>query len=196
MSIVDEATGVIGLLEKAWNLLCDRLDPTRALAQRTIETFKAYGIARRQIPRLPPPELKCEEICGGLDGTEPSRYRLLSDGWQRYHSPCVSTKVAAIAVAQSLGVMVIDHDLPPILLRQFGAGRKLAPVMATQRQRLCHADDLITPLPRTDTPQRQAIWRDAKDWLGEDWLNVLASGSAGQSNRSMAAPAVSQMMPS
>jgi hypothetical protein len=58
MSIIGEATGVIGLLGKAWNLLRDRLDPARAQAQRLIETFEAYGVARQQIPRLLPPELK------------------------------------------------------------------------------------------------------------------------------------------
>jgi hypothetical protein len=34
------------------------LDPARAQAKRLIETFEAYGIARQQIPRLLPPELK------------------------------------------------------------------------------------------------------------------------------------------
>ncbi len=58
MSFVGEATGVVGLLGKAWNLLRDRLDPARAQAKRLIETFEAYGIARQQIPRLLPPELK------------------------------------------------------------------------------------------------------------------------------------------
>lgn len=56
MSIVGEATGVIGLLGKSWNLLRDRLDPARAQAQLLIDTFEAYGIARQQIPRLLPPE--------------------------------------------------------------------------------------------------------------------------------------------
>jgi hypothetical protein len=58
MSFVGEATGVFGLLGKAWNLLRDRLDPARAQAKRLIETFEAYGIARQQIPRILPPELK------------------------------------------------------------------------------------------------------------------------------------------
>jgi hypothetical protein len=59
MSIVGEATGVFGLLDKAWNLLRDRLDPARAQAQRLTETFEAYGFARQQIPSLltPDPEL-------------------------------------------------------------------------------------------------------------------------------------------
>lgn len=58
MSFVGEAAGVIGLLGKAWNLLRDRLDPARAQAKRLIETFEAYGIARQQIPRILPTELK------------------------------------------------------------------------------------------------------------------------------------------
>ena len=58
MSFVGEATGVFSLSGKAWNLLRDRLDPARAQAKRLIETFEAYGIARQQIPRLLPAELK------------------------------------------------------------------------------------------------------------------------------------------
>ena len=290
MSFVGEATGVFGLLGKAWNLLHDRLDPARAQAKRLIETFEAYGIARQQIPRLLPAELKLpnaafstpdklkdkvtselldwaadhlainrawldgvspqphilvdsykqpsryrdwlrerqriapdarrllvvwksagvavgpeahgplclvyEEISDGLDGTELSRYWLLSDGWHWDHSPCVSNMVAAVAVAQSLGVMVIGHDIPGSLLQQLEAGKKLAPVVATQHQRLWHPDDLITPLPHTDTPWRQAMSKDAQNWLGADGLHALANGSAGQSNSSMTAPAESQVMPS
>ncbi|MDP3923737.1 MAG: hypothetical protein Q8Q84_10295 [Hydrogenophaga sp.] len=290
MSFVGEATGVFGLLGKAGNLLRDRLDPARAQAKRLIETFEAYGIARQQIPRLLPPELKLpnaafstpdklkdkltselldwaadhlainrawldgvspqphlrvdkykqptlyrdwllerqqiasdarclllvwkpegvavgpnahgpmclvyEEISDGLDGTELSRYWLLSEGWHWDHSPCVSNMVAAVAVAQSLGVMVIGHDLPSALLEQLEAGKKLAPVVAKQRQHLWHPGDLITPLPRTDTPWRRAMWKDAQDWLGEDGLHALANGSAGKTNSSMAAPAASRVMPS
>lgn len=47
MSFVGEATGVIGLLVKAWNLLRDHMDPARAQAKRLIETFEAYGIANQ-----------------------------------------------------------------------------------------------------------------------------------------------------
>lgn len=277
MSIVGEVTAVFGLLGKAWNLLRDRLDPARAQAKRLIASFEAYGIARQQIPRLLPPELKdtltselldwaakylainrawldgvspqpqlrvdgykqpsryrawllerqqiapdarrlflvwkpagvavgpnahgplClvyEEISDGLDGTELSRYWLLSEGWHWDHSPCVSNMVAAVAVAQSLGVMVIGQDIPGALLEQLEAGKKLAAAVASQRQRLWHPDDLITPLPRTDTPWRQAMWEDAQDWLGEDGLHALTNGSAGKTNSSMAAPAASQVMPS
>ncbi len=57
MSIIGEATAVVGGLGKVWNLLRDRLDPARAQAKRLIETFEAYGIARQQIPRVLPSEL-------------------------------------------------------------------------------------------------------------------------------------------
>jgi hypothetical protein len=58
MSIVGETTGALGALTKFWSLLRDRLDPARAQAKRLIETMEAYGVARQQIPRILPPELK------------------------------------------------------------------------------------------------------------------------------------------
>jgi hypothetical protein len=45
MSFV-EPTGVFGLLDKAWNLLRDRLGPASAQPTRLIVSFEAYGIAR------------------------------------------------------------------------------------------------------------------------------------------------------
>jgi hypothetical protein len=39
MSIVGEATGVFGLLGKAWGWLRDRLDPARAQARLLIASF-------------------------------------------------------------------------------------------------------------------------------------------------------------
>jgi hypothetical protein len=59
MSIVGETTGALGLLGKSWGWLRDRLDPARLQAQRLIEAFEAYGIARQQIPRLMPAGLPC-----------------------------------------------------------------------------------------------------------------------------------------
>lgn len=58
MSLVGDATGLLGLLEKAWIRLQERLDPARAQAKRLIEAFEAYGVARQQIPRLLPASLK------------------------------------------------------------------------------------------------------------------------------------------
>jgi hypothetical protein len=57
MSVVEEATGVIGLLGKSWNWLEDRLDPARLSAKRLIAAFEAHGIARQQIIRLLPPHV-------------------------------------------------------------------------------------------------------------------------------------------
>lgn len=270
MSIIGEATGVFGLLGKAWNLVRDRLDPARAQAQRLIDTFEAYGIARQQIPRVLPAELKLpnaafstpdklkdkvtpelldwaadhlainrawldgvgsqphlrvdhykdpiryrewllerqnidpnvhrlllvwkgagvevgpeaggplclvyEEISEGLDGSEQSRYWLLSDGWRWDHSPCVSNMVATVAVAQSLGVTVVDQDVPMALLLQLETGKKLAPLVAHKRQRLWHPDDLVTPLPGTDTPWRQALWQDAQNWMSDRKSLAPSSG--------------------
>lgn len=57
MSVVEEATGVIGLLGKSWSWLEDRLDPARLSAKRLIAAFEAHGIARQQIIRLLPPHV-------------------------------------------------------------------------------------------------------------------------------------------
>lgn len=290
MSFVGEATGIFGLLGKAWILLRDRLDPARAQAKRLIVTFEAYGIARQQVPRLLPAELKLpnagfstpdklkdkvtpelldwaadhlainrawldgvsaqphlvmdkykqpahyrnwllerqrispnahrvllvwkpsgvavqpdahgplclvyEEVSEGLNGSEMSRYWLLSEGWHWGHSLCVSNMVATVAVARSLGVVVVGNDIPLAQLMKFEAGKMLAPEVAKQRQDLWHPYDLIIPLPGADTPWRQAMWKDAKDWLGADGLHPLAGGSVDETNSIPAAPAVSRAMPS
>ena len=47
MSIISETTGALGLLGKAWGWLRDRLDPARVQAQRLIQAFEAYGVARQ-----------------------------------------------------------------------------------------------------------------------------------------------------
>lgn len=57
MSVVEEATGVIGLLGKSWSWIEDRLDPARLSAKRLISAFEAHGIARQQIIRLLPPHV-------------------------------------------------------------------------------------------------------------------------------------------
>jgi hypothetical protein len=58
MSFVGEATGVLGLLGKAWSWVTSRRDPARGQAQRLIEAFEAFGIVRQQISRVMPDELK------------------------------------------------------------------------------------------------------------------------------------------
>jgi hypothetical protein len=265
MSIVGEANGVLGLLGKAWKLLRDRLDPAHAQAKRLIETFEAYGIARQQIPRLLPAELKLpnaafstpdklkdkltselldwaadhlairrswldhvdelphllvdhykapagyrdwlahrlevapdvtrfltvlkpwgqdipqgrgplcliyEETTDGLDRTEFTRYWLWSDHWRLDHAPCLENLLAVIAVARSLGIWVLGSDVPMALLEQLQAGKKLIPEVAKRRQGKWHPEDLVDPLLGQDSEWRQALWRGAQEYLGEDGIQV------------------------
>lgn len=265
MSFVGEATGVFSLLGKAWNLLRDRLDPARAQAKRLIETFETYGIARQQIPRVLPPELKLpnaafstpdklndkvtpelldwaavhlaisrswldgveetphlvedhykspegyrewlanrlevaptvsrllavlkplgqeipsgrgplcliyEETSAGLDGTEFSRYWLLSDQWSLHHAPCLENLLAVIAVARTLGVWVTGRDVPLRELQLLEAGKKLIPEVMKNRRGQWHPEDLIDPLPGKDSEWRQALWTGAQGYLAKTGIVV------------------------
>ncbi|MEZ5645600.1 MAG: hypothetical protein R3E99_10670 [Burkholderiaceae bacterium] len=275
MSIVGEATGVLGLLGKAWNLLRDRLDPARAQAMRLIETFEAYGIARQQIPRLLPDDLKLpnaafsipdklkdkltpelldwaaehlaisrswldhvskkphlmedhykapsgyrdwlsqrlelapdvhrflsvwkppgEELPGahgplcliyqetsdGLDGSEFTRYWLLSDKWSYDHPPCLHNLVAVIAIARSLGIWVLGRNVPITQLEQLERGKLLIPEVVNQYVReQWHPVDLIDPPPGRDTEWRRALWEDAQAYLARDGIEMsnLSRASGG-----------------
>lgn len=258
MSFVGEASGVFGLLGKAWNLLRDRLDPARAQAKRLIETFEGYGIARQQIPRIMPPELKLpnaafstpdklkdkltpelldwaagflaisrswidkggdkphlledhykspagyrdwltnrveqvtdvshclyvlkpqgheiprgygplcliyQESTEGLDGSDFTRYWLLSDHWHLDHAPCLENLLAVIAVTRSLGILVLGSDIPIGLLQQLEAGKKLIPNVLKRQCGKWHPEDLIDPLPGKDTKWRQELWSGAQGYL-------------------------------
>lgn len=268
MSVVGEATGVLGLVGKGWGWLEDRLDPARLSAKRLIAAFEAHGIARQQIIRLLPPQvlqgkpeltmadfslpkklklklspalldwagehlnvqrawldgvdasphvvvdhykhpakyrewlqerqlhapnvfrvlgvwkghgqplgadgcgvgplcLVYEETTDGLDGMEFSRYWLLSDEWPLDHAPCVENMVAAVAVAQSLGILVTGDDLPLRKLMDVVAGKMFVPAAARLSRGRWHPEDLVKPLPGQDTPWRQAVWAGAQGWLAE-----------------------------
>ena len=281
MSFVGEATGVFGLLGKAWNLLRDRLDPARAQAKRLIETFEAYGIARQQIPRILPPALKLpnatfstpdklkdkvthelldwaadhlaisrswldnvdemphlmedhykapvgyrdwlakrlelapnvprylavwkplgqeipsghgplcliyEETTGGLDGTEFTRYWLLSDHWSLHHAPCLENLLAVIAVSRSLGIWVSGSDIPIGMLQQLEAGKKLIPEVKKSQRGKWHPEDLIDPLPGQDTKWRQDLWSGAQGYLADSGIVI----STLELDRSEAEPAEQQ----
>lgn len=265
MTIVGDTTGALSLLGKVLTLLRDRLDPARAQAKRLIQTFEAYGIARQQIPRLLPPELKqpnatfstpdklkdkvtselldwaaehrvisrswldnvdevphraedhykapagyrdwlakrmaeapdvyrhlaiwkplgqeipsglgplCliyEETSDGLDGSEFTRYWLLSDHWSLHHAPCLENLLAVIAVAHSLGIWVLGRDLPMADLQYLEAGKMLIPDVAKRSRRQWHPEDLIDPLPGQDTAWRQALWEGAQGYLAADGIEV------------------------
>lgn len=265
MSFLGEANGLFGLLGKTWNLLHDRLDPARAQAKRLIEAFEAYGIARQQIPRLLPAELKLpnaafstpdklkdkltselldwaaehlairrswldlvdslphlvrdhykspahyrewfsgrfkqapevsrwlsiwkpvgqvipngqgplclvyEETSQGLDGTELTRYWLLSDHWSIHHAPCLENLLAVLAIARSLGICVLGSNLPLSELQQLEAGSKLLPDVAKHRRSAWHPEDLIDPLPGKDPEWRQALWCGALSYLAKDGMDI------------------------
>jgi hypothetical protein len=256
---IEGGVALFDLLGKAWGVLRDWRDPTRAQAKRLIESFEAYGIARQQIPRVLPPSLKLpnaafsapeklkekitpelldwtshflainrawldgvssqphlrinaykqlehyrefllecqrarpnvhrtllvwktvgvdigpkahgplclvyQESSEGLDATDRSCYWLLSEGWYWDHPPCISNMVAMVAIAQSLSVTVLGQDIPETLLKHLEAGKKLAAEVARKSQTLWYPEDLVTPLPGSDTAWRQAIWQEAQGWL-------------------------------
>lgn len=107
-----------------------------------------------------------EETSDGLDGMDCSRYWLLSDNWSLGHAPCVENMVAAIAVAQSLGILVTGHELPLDKLLRLESGKMLLPEAAVNIGGLWHPEDLASPLPGKDSPWRQVVWREAQRWLG------------------------------
>ena len=106
-----------------------------------------------------------EETSDGLDGTELSRYWLLSNEWSLEHGPCVENMVAAIAVAQSLRILVTGREVPLDRLLRLEAGELLLPQVAASRSTLWHPEDLVSPLPGKDTSWRQALWRGAQALL-------------------------------
>lgn len=261
MSIVGEATGVLGLVGKAWGWLRDRIDPARVQAQRLIKAFEAYGVARQQIPRLlpaglplpnaalsSPDKLKAhltpalldwaaehlaihrswldgvgaqphliedhykavagyrdwltqrieqvpmvnrfvhvwkpqgtaigpdafgpvclvyEETSDGLDGTEFSRFWRLSGEWPLDHAPCVENMIAVVAIARSLGILVVGDELALYDLRRLTAGKALIPDLQRRRCGRWHPEDLIEPLAGQDSAWRQARWQGAQDYLAQ-----------------------------
>ncbi len=272
MSIVGEATGAMGLLGKAWAWLRDRLDPARVQAQRLIQAFEAYGIARQQIPRLLPASLTLpnaaftspdklkahltpalldwaaeqlairrswldgvgaqphliedhykavagyrdwltqrieqvplvhrlvhvwkpqgpaigpdafgpvclvyEETSDGLDGAEFSRFWRLSDEWPLDHPPCVENMIAVVAIAQSLGLLVVGCELPMEDLRRLTAGKVLIPLLQKRRRGRWHPEDLIKPLAGQDSAWRQARWQGAQDYLRQSGVDgALVAGT-------------------
>lgn len=106
-----------------------------------------------------------EETSDGLDGMEWSRYWLLSDEWRLDHSPCIENMAAAVAVAQSLGIMVTGHDVSPDKLARLVAGKILIPEVERHKSGRWYPEDILAPLPGQDSAWRQAIWQGAQAWL-------------------------------
>jgi hypothetical protein len=272
MSIVGEATGVLGPAGKACGWLRDRLDPARVQAQRLIQAFEAYGIARQQIPRLLPASLSMpnaafsspdrlkahltpalldwaaehlairrswldgvgaqphliedhykavagyrdwltqrieqvplvhrfvhvwkpqgpaigphafgpaclvyEETSDGLDGAVFSRYWRLSGEWPLDHAPCVENMIAVVAIARSLGILVVGHELALDDLRRLTAGKALIPDLQRRRRGRWHPEDLIEPLAGKDSAWRQARWQGAQDYLAQAGIDGVTIAGA------------------
>jgi hypothetical protein len=113
-----------------------------------------------------------EETSSGLDGSEFTRYWLLSDHWSLHHAPCLENLLAVIVLARSLGIWVLGSDVPMALLQQLEAGKKLIPEVAKCRRGGWHPEDLIDPLPDRDTEWRKALWDGAQKYLSRHGIDV------------------------
>jgi hypothetical protein len=58
MAFVGDIKGVVDLAVAGWGWARNRMDPVRAQAQRMIDVFEAYGIARQQIARVLPADIQ------------------------------------------------------------------------------------------------------------------------------------------
>jgi hypothetical protein len=108
-----------------------------------------------------------EETSDGLDGTELSRYWLLSNEWSLPHAPCIENMVAAVAVARSLGILVTGREVLLKTLLRLETGDVLLPEAAAQIGALWHPEDLVSPMPGRDSAWRQALWQGAQGWMAQ-----------------------------
>jgi hypothetical protein len=76
--------------------------------------------------------------------------------------------VAAVAVAQPLGILVTGRDVPLKTLHRLESGDVLLPEAAAQASALWHPEDLVSPLPCKDSAWRQALWQSAQGWLANN----------------------------
>ncbi len=106
-----------------------------------------------------------EETSDGLDGTEFSRYWLLSNEWPLDHATSIENMVAAVSVAQSLGILVTGREASLDALLRLESGELLLPEAARQTGALWHPEDLVSPLLGKDSAWRQARWKGAQGWL-------------------------------
>ena len=108
-----------------------------------------------------------EETSDGLDGAEFSRFWRLSDEWPLDHAPCVENMIAVVAIARSLGILVVGDELELDDLRRLTAGKALIPDLQRRRRGSWHPEDLIKPLAGKDSAWRQARWQGAQDYLAQ-----------------------------
>ena len=77
-----------------------------------------------------------EEVSEGLDGSEWSRYWLLTDEWHMGHAHCVENLAALVHVAQQAGVLVtIGKELRARDLMRLHRGHALVPELLQRTRR-------------------------------------------------------------
>jgi hypothetical protein len=136
------------------------------LVHRFVQVWKPQGPAIGP-EAFGPVCLVYEETSDGLDGAEFSRFWHLSDGWRLDHPPCVENMIAVVAIARSLGILVVGHELASDDLRRLTAGKALIPELQRRRRGRWHPEDLVEPLAGQDSAWRQARWQGAQDYLAQ-----------------------------
>lgn len=140
------------------------------LVNRVVHVWKPQGPAIGP-DAFGPVCLVYEETSDGLDGAEFSRFWRLSDEWPLDHPPCVENMIAVVAIAQSLGLLVLGDELPMEDLRRLTAGKVLIPLLRQRRRGRWHPEDLIRPLAGQDSAWRQARWQGAQDYLRQSGVD-------------------------
>ncbi len=126
MSVVGEATGVLGLLGKGWDWLEDRLDPARLSAKRLIAAFEAHGVKRQQIIRLlPSPILQGKPELTMADFSSPKRLKSkLSSALLDWSAECLNVQRAWFDGLEVRPHVVVDHYKQPANYREWLQSRQ------------------------------------------------------------------------
>lgn len=120
------------------------------LVHRFVHVWKPQGPAIGP-DAFGPVCLVYEETSDGLDGAEFSRFWRLSDEWPLDHPPCVENMIAVVAIARSLGILVVGHELALDDLRRLTVGKALIPDLLRRRRGRWHPEDLLAPSPLATT---------------------------------------------
>jgi hypothetical protein len=84
-----------------------------------------------------------EEVDAGLDGSEFSRYWLLSRNWPLGHPPSVECMVSLSSVARSLGILMTGRLKPLRWLAKLEGGRAFAPEVEVVGGQLWYPEDTV-----------------------------------------------------
>ena len=114
-----------------------------------------------------------EEVGEGLDGSEWSRYWLLTDEWHMGHAHCVENLAALVHVAQQAGVLVtIGKELRARDLMRLHRGHALVPELLQRTRGGWYPTDLVDPPPQNDSPWRQAMCQGAQRLLADSSVGM------------------------